>query len=897
MRSPLCLAFLAGSLSAQTPGVVDWDPTPPPTASWPVFVDIGDQVGAPGTDFKDIGSGRGQAWVDVVGPDPSDPGNPLKVGGPDGVLDLVQANSNSPGMPIGLPPMFWTVPEIGTQQAPCLLLRREASGQFVDVAGVLSAGSPEGFNMQYPGGSPWGVTSADYDGDGDSDLFYPCGGFNCASPNALMRNGGDGTFENVGASAGLVGTQPTFSAAWFDADLDGDLDLYVANAGGLLDNFFTGPDPDPTDRLYRNDGAGGLTDVAVQSGTNLKSSSFSVATGDLDLDGDTDLVVSCFMQICKAFYNRGDGTFSFMTPEQNPSWSFALDDLMVDPTVPANPPAEDFQSLLPGMSDTLPVLPHWSMPVELADFNGDRWLDVAFVGWASQLADDDPESAFGAFFTHAERSYLYLNRGDQDGDGVGDGEFREAAVEIGFEHIGGAMGMVVGDYNGDGFPDVYVGGGGPDLDSQLEEDYLYINEPTAWPADFQQDPDQPLSQALYEIGALAGVYGNTFMCHGLTAVREGERVDVLVGNGGPAIYDDGQANVYYANTGNADGQPYGLLDVVLQATRSAPGAIGARVEVIRDGAGGAGQVLVREQSGGARFASHNTGPLSFGMGQGGALFVNVHWESGVRQGQLVWPFTTPDAVTLTEPGLSFALDAVYPAGGGFELSLSASTDVAPGVVGQLLFALLQPAPGGQGFTLAALLPVLGPVAVAPGAPLELASPIGSAGAGLYALALVDTTTFEVLGAGAVWHEPALEGGPAPASYTPPSGAPTSAAVEPRNLAPARRSVIVRADAVELAPARVPVVYEWLDTTGAGERALSGGDVLRWNDGLVTLELHGPHLATLDFRADVPLVTAGRPVTCCELVSATPGVLLRFPGAKSYLVDGVEYAADGRRLTF
>ena len=50
------------------------------------------------------------------------------------------------------------------------------------MASQLSAGEPEGFNMQYPGGSPWGVLAADYDGDGDADLMYPCGGFNCASP-------------------------------------------------------------------------------------------------------------------------------------------------------------------------------------------------------------------------------------------------------------------------------------------------------------------------------------------------------------------------------------------------------------------------------------------------------------------------------------------------------------------------------------------------------------------------------------------------------------------------------------------------------------------------------------------------------------------------------------------
>ena len=463
--------------------------------------------------------------------------------------------------------------------------------------------------------------------------------------------------------------------------------------------------------------------------------------------------------------------------------------------------------------------------------------------------------------------------------------------------------MVVGDYNGDGFPDIYVGGGGPDLDTQLEEDYLYINEPTAWPADFQQDPDQPLGKAMYEIGALAGVYGNTYMCHGLSAVRIGARVDVLVGNGGPAIYDDGQANVYYSNTGNADGLPYNLLEVALQPTASPPGAIGSRIEVVRDTPGGAGQVIVREQSGGGRFASHNVGPVAFGLGDGGALFVNVAWESGVRQGRLLWPLPTPETLVLTEPEISVDVDVEYPAGGGVDVHLLV-TSPSP-VEGQLLFLLLVPA-GGGGFQVGDVASLTPTTMITPGNPLVGFAHLGDPPDGLYALAWIDPTTGEVLNAGAVWHEQALEASPAPASAD--AGASTTSLPglgrvlprwsDPYNLVALRHELRTRATAVEVAPARVPLRFERIELGGHGQLELDGGDLLRWSAGELVLEVGGPYLATLAFDHGgdgEPLLTSGRPVSCCDEPPPTPGMLLRFPDAGRFLIDGIRYTRDGRRL--
>ena len=69
-----------------------------------------------------------------------------------------------------------------------------------------------------------GCSAADYDADGDLDLYVLNYG-----PNVLYRNNGDGTFTDVTKQAGLGCPMWSLSAPWFDYDGDGDLDVYVAN--------------------------------------------------------------------------------------------------------------------------------------------------------------------------------------------------------------------------------------------------------------------------------------------------------------------------------------------------------------------------------------------------------------------------------------------------------------------------------------------------------------------------------------------------------------------------------------------------------------------------------------------------------------------------------------------
>ncbi|MGH9841820.1 MAG: CRTAC1 family protein [Blastocatellia bacterium] len=214
-----------------------------------------------------------------------------------------------------------TVASFKANQLPSnRLFRNNGDKTFTDVTAKAGVGF-RGWSL--------GVSVADYDNDGDEDLYLTN-----FSANVLYRNDGNGSFTDVTKAAGVGDARWSASSGWADYDNDGDLDLFVAN----YVEFDLGNPPEfgkgryciykslevlcgprgmrgAGDALYRNDtkpgGDATFTDVARAAGVADERGSFGLgaAWSDLDDDGDPDLYVANDTQPNLLYWNQGNGAF------------------------------------------------------------------------------------------------------------------------------------------------------------------------------------------------------------------------------------------------------------------------------------------------------------------------------------------------------------------------------------------------------------------------------------------------------------------------------------------------------------------------------------------------------------------------------------------------------------
>ena len=263
-----------------------------------------------------------------------------------------------------------------------------------------------------------GASWIDFDGDGWLDLYLVDSAWRQgvsrgrppATPatNRLYRNLGDGRFEDVTERAGVGDPGFGFSAAVADFDDDGDDDLYVCNQG--------------PNRLYRNRGDGRFEDATAAAGVGDDSCSVAAVFFDADGDGRLDLYV--------ANYLRFDPDYqAHYSPDAFPgplAYAAEADRLY------RNRGDGRFEDATAGSG--LDVAPGRSMGVTAADLAGDGRTGLF-------LAND------------ATANFLFRNRGggrfEEDGlvAGVAYGVHGEAT---------GAMAGSLGDYDGDGLPDLSV---------------------------------------------------------------------------------------------------------------------------------------------------------------------------------------------------------------------------------------------------------------------------------------------------------------------------------------------------------------------------------------------------------------------------------------------------------
>ena len=210
----------------------------------------------------------------------------------------------------------WKKEVTGEAQA-IYLYRNNKDGTFTDVTAETGLLHKDAYGI--------GVTAADYDNDGDPDLFVATLG-----ENLLFRNESDASgnvaFSEIGQEAGLSSDATWSSAAlFFDADRDGFLDLYVGNyvdwspendlecmLEGQVRSYCT---PElyngVPSRYYRNRGDGTFSDDTKQAGfLPAPGKALGVAEYDINRDGWPDLFVASDTERDLLYVNNGDGTFS-----------------------------------------------------------------------------------------------------------------------------------------------------------------------------------------------------------------------------------------------------------------------------------------------------------------------------------------------------------------------------------------------------------------------------------------------------------------------------------------------------------------------------------------------------------------------------------------------------------
>jgi len=263
-----------------------------------------------------------------------------------------------------------------------------------------------------------GLALFDYDNDGDVDIYFINGGalkgtkFKEPPKNVFYRNEGNWKFTDVTKESGLGDTGHGLGVVAGDYDNDGDLDIYVSNWGPNI--------------LYRNNGDGSFTDVTKEAGVENGS---KVGAGvnfiDMDKDGDLDLFVSSYIDF--TYEKHVPITINGIPAHVGPRYYMKTPD-----TLYRNNGDGTFTDV--STASGVGEHPSAGMGTVCADFDNDGDTDI-FV--ANDMAED----------------FLFLNDGSGRFEQVG--LMAGIAYDINGEEMG-SMGVSCGDYDNDGWLDLYV---------------------------------------------------------------------------------------------------------------------------------------------------------------------------------------------------------------------------------------------------------------------------------------------------------------------------------------------------------------------------------------------------------------------------------------------------------
>lgn len=532
---------------------------------------------------------------------------------------------------------------------------------FEDIAREAGVSRPHAkpqLDAALEGIMPWmtsigaAAAAADFDRDGRIDLFVTSSAR--GAPHSLLRNRGNGTFEDVAERAGLAHWNDdgglAMDAIWGDVDDDGWPDLYVVRWG--------------RDLLFRNLGDGTFVDITStvfrrsngNPGTDWKNGNAAVFL-DYNRDGRLDIHVGNFFAdhdllnltttrimhddferarnggVNQLFRQEPDGTFTDVAAEagvDDSGWTLAVGSADVDDDgwpdlyiandfgadrlfLNAGGRFEDVSVQALGRPDT-----RKGMNVDFGDFDNDGWLDI----YVTNITTADYLQ---------EGNMLWRNAGRAPAGSI---SFADVALESGTHDGGWGWGAKFFDAENDGDLDLVSANG---FISAGAESYWFdlaswtvtgqdVADAAAWPpiGDRSFSGYEPLR--FWRNDAL-GTFTECAKSTGLSSVRDNRGIVVA------DFDDDGRLDLFVTNQGqephlfrNMSPSRYNWLRVVLEGNSSGRNkdAVGARITV---SAGGSTQV--RERDGGNGFSAQSDPRIHFGLGtHATADLVQVRWQDG-----------------------------------------------------------------------------------------------------------------------------------------------------------------------------------------------------------------------------------------------------------------------------
>ncbi len=312
------------------------------------------------------------------------------------------------------------------------------------------------------GGDRHGCAVADYDNDGDKDIYVSVGANKGKGKglNMLYRNNGKGRFVNVASAAGVTDPKGRGrSVSWVDYDNDGLLDLFVANDRRA----------DAPSALFRNNGDGSFTDVSEEAGLKIVGRMAEASWMDYDNDGFMDLTASFYKKHLKGEINiyRNSGSGSFRKVRTFAGRSYAWGDYDNDGDMDIliiNRPRHHISRYEIGF---LPYIFRGSIRLyenkgggEFEDVSESAGLEGSMGGHKGVFFDYDNDGDLDIYLVVSGTKGNNIN--DMVFRNNGDRTFTDVTLQIGLVQDGlGGRGYAAAyaDYNGDGFPDIFLTNG------------------------------------------------------------------------------------------------------------------------------------------------------------------------------------------------------------------------------------------------------------------------------------------------------------------------------------------------------------------------------------------------------------------------------------------------------